>query len=404
MVNYRRWRRTRGEGGRVVKFFWQRRDSAARSVLVPAFLVLLFSVASRPQSPPDETWRFAVSGDSRNCGDVVMPAIAGSVVAQGAKFYWHLGDFRLGYAEDEDMKQTDGEIPIDEYHRRAWDDFIEHQVEPFGPVTVHLGIGNHELYMHGATSEDKSLSRSDFTRKFAKWLGAASYYDWRLGHVHFINLDNSMDSGFDERQVTWLENLLKGDGSDSDIRAVVVGMHRALPNSLACSHSMNGDPRSTAEDNLKSLESGRRVYADLWNFRTATAKRVYVLASHSHFYVENIFNSAYWNNRNEKDKQVLNGRKQETILEGWLVGTAGAVRYRLPDNLPPNTRAVTYTYGYLLGTVTPDGAIAFEFHAITKQDVPIKTKNAYGKSLLDFCFLANRDDAPHPPEESCNEQ
>ena len=39
-------------------------------------------------------WTFAVSGDSRNCGDFVMPAIAAKVKAENDAFYWHLGDFR----------------------------------------------------------------------------------------------------------------------------------------------------------------------------------------------------------------------------------------------------------------------------------------------------------------------
>jgi hypothetical protein len=213
-----------------------------------------------------------------------------------------------------------------------------------------------------------------------------------------------MDAGFDERQMAWLEGLLQNDIPDNDVRTVVIGMHRALPNSLACGHSMNGDPYSSAEDNLKSLASGRRAYADLWNFHNTSGKHVYVLASHSHFYMENIFNTAYWNNRTEKDKEVLNGKRGETILEGWLIGTAGAVRYRLPDNLSPTTLATTYAYGYLLGTVNSDGAIGFEFHQITEDDVPPDTKTKYGKDFVDFCFLANRDDTPHVPEQSCNEQ
>ena len=40
-------------------------------------------------------WYFAVSGDSRNCGDVVMPGIAAGVIQSGAIFYWHLGDLRI---------------------------------------------------------------------------------------------------------------------------------------------------------------------------------------------------------------------------------------------------------------------------------------------------------------------
>lgn len=374
-----------------------------RWTLLPVSLALLLLTVTKVR-PTESEWNFAVSGDSRNCGDVVMASIAKSVLAHDAKFYWHLGDFRIGYAEDEDMKQSDGAMSIDEYHKRAWDDFIGHQIQPFGSLTVHLGIGNHELYLHGTTSKDESLSHRDFTTKFAKWLGKSSYYEWKLGQVQFINLDNSVDAGFDEHQMAWLEGLLENEISDSNVRAIVVGMHRALPNSLACGHSMNGDPYSSAEDNRKSVASGRRAYADLWNFHNASGKYVYVLASHSHFYMENIFNTGYWNNRDENDKEVLNGTKGETILKGWLIGTGGAVRYRLPDNLPPATLAVTYTYGYLLGTVTPDGAIGFEFHQVTEDDVPPDVKAKYGKNFVDFCFLANRDDTPHVPERSCNEQ
>src|SRR5882762_9920398 len=35
------------------------------------------------------TWRFVVSGDSRNCGDVVMPGIAETAKKNQAVFYWH---------------------------------------------------------------------------------------------------------------------------------------------------------------------------------------------------------------------------------------------------------------------------------------------------------------------------
>jgi hypothetical protein len=375
-----------------------------RGFFLPVSLALLLLAVAEAHRLPGSEWSFAVSGDSRNCGDVVMPAIAKSVLEHHPEFYWHLGDFRMGDGEDEDMKQSDGVMPIDEYHQRAWDDFIEHQIEPFGSLTVHLGIGNHELYMHGTTREDEFLSHADFATKFAKWLGGRSYYDWRLKHVHFVNLDNSMDAGFAEQQLIWLEGLLKGDRSNSDVRAVVIGMHRALPNSLACGHSMNGDPDSSAEDNLKSLESGRRAYSDLSNFQNATGKPVYVLAAHSHFYMENIFDTPYWNNRNEKDDEVLKGRKAEPILQGWIIGTAGAVRYGLPENLPSATLAVTYTYGYLLGKVNSDGAIGFEFHQVTADDVPPEIKTKYGKNFVDFCYLANRDDTPHVPEQSCNEQ
>ena len=57
---------------------------------------------------PHATWSFAVSGDSRNCGDVVMPEIAAGAQAHDAAFYWHLGDFRLGSDVDQDMANEEG--------------------------------------------------------------------------------------------------------------------------------------------------------------------------------------------------------------------------------------------------------------------------------------------------------
>ena len=52
-----------------------------------------------------ESWRFVVSGDSRNCGDVVMPAIAAGARTDGAQVYWHLGDLRAIYDFADDMLQ-----------------------------------------------------------------------------------------------------------------------------------------------------------------------------------------------------------------------------------------------------------------------------------------------------------
>jgi hypothetical protein len=55
-----------------------------RNVLLASSLALFASSASAAEG----TWRFAVSGDSRNCGDVVMPEIARGAAKDGAKFYW----------------------------------------------------------------------------------------------------------------------------------------------------------------------------------------------------------------------------------------------------------------------------------------------------------------------------
>lgn len=75
-----------------------------RRTLLLLVLVSVLVAASKAKDAPGETWSFAVSGDSRNCGDVVMPAIAKSVLEKKVEFYWHLGDFRIGYAVDEDMR------------------------------------------------------------------------------------------------------------------------------------------------------------------------------------------------------------------------------------------------------------------------------------------------------------
>ena len=79
-----------------------------------------------------------------------MPAIAGGVLQSGAKFYWHLGDFRAIYDFDEDMAPPASlhlpypHLNIISYLKSAWPDFIDHQLRPFHPLEIFLVIGNHE--------------------------------------------------------------------------------------------------------------------------------------------------------------------------------------------------------------------------------------------------------------------
>ena len=108
------------------------------------------SAFAQTAAPHQPVFKFAVSGDSRNCGDVVMPAIAASVLKSGASFYWHLGDFRAIYDFDEDMAPparlglNAPHLTIANYLQQAWPDFISRQLAPFGSLEVFLGIGNHE--------------------------------------------------------------------------------------------------------------------------------------------------------------------------------------------------------------------------------------------------------------------
>jgi hypothetical protein len=113
-----------------------------RRMVVLMFLAVLLSATFQAQNASDSRWLFAVSGDSRNCGDAIMPAIAKSALEHKVEFYWHLGDFRLGYAIDEDMQnQAGGQLTLSEYQKKAWDDFLAQQIAPFGSLPVHLDIG-----------------------------------------------------------------------------------------------------------------------------------------------------------------------------------------------------------------------------------------------------------------------
>jgi hypothetical protein len=351
------------------------------------------ATAAPPAALRGGSWRFIVSGDSRNCGDVVMPAIAAHSAQFAPSFYWHLGDLRAIYKIDEDMAfaaAKNGQVlTCDSYERLAWSDFIANQIAAFGHIPFYVGIGNHEVIP--PKNEDA------FKRQFADWLNLPvlqqqrekdkepaqpePYYHWIQGGVDFIYLDNASNS-FSSQQLTWLQHRLDSAENDSDVKSVVVGMHEALPDSIADSHSM-----STSAD---GRSSGEKAYKDLEKFRDhvnpdRSHKLVYVLASHSHFYMVNIF-----------DTKKLTGDNRQP-LPGWIVGTAGAVRYALPDN-PPKT-ARTDVYGYLLATVSPDGAIQFSFQEVHEGDIPKWVRQRYPDALVPWCFAHNsQSKEPNAPD------
>ena len=333
------------------------------------------------------SWSFAVSGDSRNCGDIVMPAIAAGVHKDGARFYWHLGDFRANYDVDQDIlaspEYRGKRVGVAEYQRLEWPDFIAQQIVPFADTTVRLAIGNHEL---GVTK-----TRADYVQQFADWLDVPAirdqrlkddprdyllrtYYHWVERGIDFISLDNASEDQFDDAQLSWLERTLARDENDASVRSVVAGMHDALPDSLTAGHSMN--------ESAQMERSGRQAYQDLLNFRSKSGKPVYVIASHSHFFVDDVYNDACH-------------PKQESVLPGWIVGTAGAVRYRLPANMSTAKQARTDVYGYLLGTVSAGGKIQFTFKEVKLEDVPTSVVQRYGNQVQ-ACFVENK--SPYVPE------
>jgi hypothetical protein len=365
------------------------------SLLVPAALALavlcgpLFAPPARagehaPSSSgksPTLPWKFAVSGDSRNCGDVVMPAIAASVKHNGARFYWHLGDFRKLTAVDEDIQHQPAHLArplsLSEYQQLAWTDFIESQIAPFGALPVYLSIGNHEMV--------PPKTRAEFVAQFSRWLDAPrlrarrlrddpadlqskTYYHWIQAGVDFITLDNATKDQFDAAQIAWLEKTLLADSRNVQIRTIVVGMHEALSESISRDHSMNQSEAGT--------ESGRRVYADLLRAQNQDRKRVYVLASHSHYFMDGIFNTEYW-------------REHGGVLPGWIVGTAGAERYPLPKGKTSARAAETNVYGFLLGAVHPDGEIRFTFQRVNQPDVLASVTGQYTPEFVRWCFAEN---------------
>lgn len=116
-------------------------------------------------------------------------------------------------------------------------------------------------------------------------------------------------------------------------------MHDALPDSISAGHSMNEFPAGT--------ESSLRGYSDLVAFRRRSSKEVQVLASYSHFLMSDVYQTACY--------------KAGDVLPGWIVGTAGATRYRLPVDHAAARIATMDVYGYLLGTVSPEGHVSFGF-------------------------------------------
>jgi hypothetical protein len=357
-----------------------------RMTMIACFALTAAAQQSSGVGGPAKSWNFAVSGDSRNCGNVVMPAIAAAVKKYNSAFYWHLGDFRAIYKFDEDYVVEpgiirDGNDPkIFDYLSVAWDDFLAHQISPFGDTPVYLAPGSHEII--------PPKTHDDYMKKFGSRLDTrelrgqrlqdnplattpAAYYHWVKDGIDFISLDNSVNDSFDEAQLNWFFSIVARDETDSSIRTIVAGMHAALPDSFSASHSMCSSPQGIA--------SGRAVYRALVHARQAAHKNVYVLASHSHFYLENAYNTSYWNDP----------KQGGVVLPGWVIGSAGAVRYKLPPNLPPGTVAKDHVYGFMTGTVAADGTITFAFHPLSEYDLKQAKLPDYTDSFVQQCFKDN---------------
>lgn len=357
-----------------------------RTLVTVVLLCCIGAATAAGEKPSSEAWSFAVSGDSRNCGDVVVPAIAADATKHNVAFYWHLGDLRKTSAPDEDFieeKVVEGHpTNLGEYVRSEWDDFIANQIQPWGEIPFYLGIGNHEII--------PPKNRDAFIRKFRTYLdrpdlraqrlkddpGATeprTYFHWVRDGVDFIFLDNATADQFDEAQMKWLSGVLERDAKDETVHTIVAGMHKALPESISINHSMNESAAGT--------ESGRRAYRMLLKLENEAHKNVYVLASHSHYFMDGTFNTEYW-------------RSNGGVLPGWIIGTAGAERYPLPDDIHEAKAAKTNVYGYLLATVNPKdepvGTIKFKFEELKEGSVPPEVVQRFTSKFVHQCFVANR--------------
>lgn len=328
-------------------------------------------------------WTFAVSGDSRNCGDFVMPAIAAKVKAEKDMFYWHLGDFRWISSPDQDllsMLPAGTQLSKSDYQQRAWDDFLEHQMASFGSFPVFLGRGNHE--------NAKPMTREGYIAKFSSFLGRPEietqrkadgdsgdavepWYHWAREGVDFITLDNASQDEFSDAQMKWLRSVLDRDlAPNSGIHTIVAGMHEALPHSTSSDHGM--------DDWDLGIRTGELVYTWLFDAQAA-GKHVYILASHSHFYSPNIFNTPYWK------------QHSGNVVPGVIIGSAGAHRYKLPQFADKASK--TNIYGYLQGTVQADGSIDFALHELSESDLVASKWPSAPMDAIHECYIHNSDAA-----------
>src|ERR1700692_1328413 len=131
-----------------------------RNILFMITLAVGFAFLAQPsnaQQSSNGAWRFLVSGDSRNCGDVVMPGIAETAKKNHAAFFWHLGDIRATYKIDEDIlhqpEHLARSLTMEEYESISWQDYIDSQIKPFGDIPFFVGIGNHEVIAPAKTRE-----------------------------------------------------------------------------------------------------------------------------------------------------------------------------------------------------------------------------------------------------------
>jgi hypothetical protein len=87
--------------------------------------------------------------------------------------------------------------------------------------------------------------------------------------------------------------------------------------------------------------------------------------------MEDVYQTADWKNK---------------VLPGWIVGTAGAVPYRIPSEAGPAQKAQTDVHGYMIGTVSADGSVSFEFQKLSLEDLITAGHGTFSEPLIRWCY------------------
>jgi hypothetical protein len=86
--------------------------------------------------------------------------------------------------------------------------------------------------------------------------------------------------------------------------------------------------------------------------------------------MNNIFDTADWKGK---------------VLPGWIIGTAGAQRHKLPPEATPAQHAQTNVYGYMIATVNADGEVSFAFEHLNLDDIRAISGARYPEPLIRWC-------------------
>jgi hypothetical protein len=232
-----------------------------------SLLLLLTACATVPAHvqeapPPAGTVRYVAGGDARNDVSHVLPWAFEEARRLQATAFLFLGDMEV-------LPQFDGHF--------------EEVLRGLDPVAFYPAIGNHEVKQAVPNPAEKAALVQKFQNNF---LGTARTPVWSAladrvtysvnlpGGLHFIALDNVSQKGFGAAQLAWLSTDLEQARHDPAVRAIVVGMHKALAGNGATGHSMDEDGDVGAAESAAALALFVQAHVDL------------ILASHEHGFWE----------------------------------------------------------------------------------------------------------------------